>query len=176
MQPAWLALLSCMAISPMLSEGATLEPVAPAITSSNWLNHPMVLEVRVLYKDIEDAVSVKALSKTSASREESWGVTAEYQAWSDKSGQIRKFVYASGTEDSAITVSQYHDSQGVLRFAFVTAGAVNGTQMQYRVYFTATGKRFWEDVRQIKGPGYFFPDSVPEEWLSRVPAAQLRTR
>jgi len=150
-----------------------LEPVKPPITNQNWTNHPAVVEVRSMYSEVEAAVSGQSLNRSSGSRIEDWG-TIDYTAWSDKTNRIRKLDDMSGTDDSAYTLSHYYEARGTLRFVFVQAGAANGTEMQYRLYFTVQGKRFWEDVRTVKGPGYTFPASIPEEWLTREPALRMK--
>ena len=50
-----------------------------------------------------------------------------------------------------------------MRFVLATAGAVNGTVIEYRIYLSKLGKRLWEERRDLKGPGYAFPAQLPVE-------------
>ena len=58
----------------------------------------------------------------------------------DSTGTIRRLRWSGGTEDHAETHSYYYDAVGRLRFAFLTLGAVNGTQREERVYYAGTGE------------------------------------
>ena len=87
---------------------------------------------------------------------------------SRRKGSIRSYHAGGGSEDSAAQVAYYHDRDGGLRFVFVTAGTVNGTKVEYRVYLAKAGTRLWER-RDLKGPGYTFPSQLPDDWLVRDP-------
>ncbi|WP_407571056.1 hypothetical protein [Deinococcus altitudinis] len=77
-------------------------------------------------------------------------------AWKDGRGVIRKYTTEGGSEDSALTVSQYYGPDGRLSFALVQAGAVNGTQVETRLYYGPAGNLLREDERTVHGPGYPF--------------------
>jgi hypothetical protein len=64
----------------------------------------------------------------------------------------------------------YYDAAGALRFVLATAGAVNGTVAQYRIYLSKAGRRLWQERRDLKGPGYGFPSRLPDDWLIDKPA------
>jgi hypothetical protein len=51
----------------------------------------------------------------------------------------------------------------------IKAGAVNGTQIEYRIYLSKAGKRLWESRDLLEGPGYTFPSVWPERELVRNP-------
>ena len=130
------------------------------ITEKNWRNHPAIVEVRGIFSEIETGVKKKAFSPSAVS--EPAGT-----AFRDASGRIRKFVTEGGSEDSAYTASQYYDSAATLRFIFVTAGAVNGAQAEYRVYFNAAGKKIWENRTLTTKQGYTFPETWPDDAIAR---------
>ena len=76
-------------------------------------------------------------------------------AWRDGRGVIRKYTTEGGGEDSALSVSQFYGPEGRLSFALVQAGAVNGTQVEARLYYPA-GNLLRQDERTVHGPGYPF--------------------
>lgn len=87
----------------------------------------------------------------------------------DSAGTIRRLRWSGGTADHAETHSYFYDAMGRLRFAYVTLGAVNGTQSEERVYFTGAGDVVRRVRRLVRGPGYPSDPVVgvrdPEAWL-----------
>ena len=77
-------------------------------------------------------------------------------AWKDSRGVIRKYTTEDGVADSALSVSQFYGPDGRLSFALVQAGAVNGTQVETRLYYGPAGNLLREDDRTVHGPGYPF--------------------
>ncbi len=55
-----------------------------------------------------------------------------------------------------LTINDYYDDGGSLRFVFITAGSVNGTRMEQRIYFNMSSVRIREDPKFVEGPGYPF--------------------
>jgi hypothetical protein len=51
----------------------------------------------------------------------------------------------------------------------VKAGAVNGASLEYRVYLSKAGERRWEERKELAGPGYAFPNRLPDAWLVKEP-------
>ena len=76
--------------------------------------------------------------------------------WKDPQGVIRKYTVQGGGSDSALTVSQYYGPDGRLSFALLQAGAVNGTEVEVRLYYGPAGNLLRQDERQVHGPGYPF--------------------
>jgi hypothetical protein len=89
----------------------------------------------------------------------------------DSKGMVRFYQNEGGSDDSSLKWEHYYDEQGRLRFVFITGGAVNGSQLEHRIYFDETGKRIWEDQTYKKGPGYTFPEVWPDEQLQIRDAA-----
>jgi hypothetical protein len=89
----------------------------------------------------------------------------------DSSGVVRLFEWRGGSEDHAVHNQYFYDSVGRQRFAFVTLGAVNGTEYEERVYFGDHGEVVRRLKRLVKGPG--FP-IAPERGVSD-PLAWVRT-
>ena len=77
-------------------------------------------------------------------------------AWRDSRGVIRKYTTEGGGKDSALSVSQFYGPDGRLSFALVQAGAVNGTQVETRLYYGPAGNLLRQDERIVHGPGYPF--------------------
>jgi hypothetical protein len=153
-------IFAILAASLLLASGAALSAQSKAgdpINEKNWLEHPRIKEIRALFSDTEQAISAKRLVSLMADEyQQAWGLDAEH---------IRKLSQQRGSEDSAVSLDHYYDPAGTLRFAFVRANAVNGTKIEYRVYFDERGKRLWHNCRKTAGPGYTFPEICPDDWL-----------
>ena len=87
-------------------------------------------------------------------------------------GRARFYQNEGGSEDSSLKREHYYDEAGRLRFVFITGGAVNGTELEHRIYFDETGKRIWEEQTFKKGPGYTFPAIWPEDQLQMTDVAE----
>lgn len=144
---------------------------AGPINEKNWINHPEVVEVRSLYKTIKeekDAGKLKMIKRK-------FDYCEPYQdtlrsLFTDGNGKPRIYYYSGGSDDSAVHRELYYDDNGKLRFAFIVAGAYNGTKLEHRVYFSRKGVKVWEIQKLIDGPGYTFPDEWPEDELIKNPA------
>jgi hypothetical protein len=86
----------------------------------------------------------------------------------DDKGIARSYVKEGGSDDSALTWEHYYDSAGRLRFVFITGGAVNGSELEHRIYFDEAGQRIREEQKYVKGPGYTFPEKWPDEDLQKT--------
>lgn len=131
---------------------------AQTITANNWKSHPAILEIRGIYAGVNALIAQKKLkleAKT-ISYCPSWDL--ERKKYATANGVVRRYVKAGGSEDSAVTSDHTYDALGRLRFVLVTAGAVNDTRLEQRIYFDATSKRLWVD-RRMTGPGYPFDDA-----------------
>lgn len=154
----------------LLVVGATF--AAESITEKNWANHPEIVEVRLLYQKIIDAKTAGSLKK----QERKFDTTdMPYEddvriLYTDKNGKIRIYSYEGGSDDSVVRRELYYDENGRLRFAFITAGAYNGTKLEHRIYFSKAGKKIWEIQKLLEGPGYTFPSEWPDDELVRNPA------
>ena len=146
----------------------SLVAAAPPITAKNWRRHPLVVEVR------QDVAAVDALAKAERLKKEERlnGACESYRGdmvrtvFRDASKRIRRFVIDQGSEDSRVTLTHDYDDSGRLRFVFITAGAVNGSELEHRIYVGRDGKRLWETHVYTKGPGYTFPSVWPQEELA----------
>jgi hypothetical protein len=159
---AWLTILAAPA-------ALNAEP----ITAANWQRHPVIVEIRAIYREIKDAEAAGRLRKV----ERKWPETCEARPYDDTErvfyldprGTVRSYHVGGGSEDSAAQTAYYYDRAGALRFVFVKAGAVNGTAYEYRIYLSKTGARLWEERKLLKGPGYTFPSRLPDDWLFKDP-------
>ena len=165
-----------MAIA-LLSAPAFAAAESNPVTADNWLKHPKTIAVRNIYKSVEDGISSELFKVERRAFEYCEPYADVSRAISTRrDGLVRKYQYEGGSDDSAIKVSHYYDDRGTLRFVLASGGAVNGTKVEYRVYFDEAGKRFWHDYRLVAGPGYTFPPVWPDEWLIREPRASFVAR
>jgi hypothetical protein len=88
----------------------------------------------------------------------------------DDKGIARSYVKEGGSDDSALKWEHYFDAAGRLRFVLITGGAVNGSELEHRIYFDADSHRIREEQKYVKGPGYTFPEEWPDEQLQRTDA------
>lgn len=125
-------------------------------------DNPEVLEIRELYKKIEDMDKQKKLKKNTI---ESQGTGWKTTFYKDSKNMIWKVVREGGGEDSAVTQNFYYNEMKSLKFVFIQAGAVNGSKLEHRIYFGKDKKRLKELHKYTEGPGYTFPNPWPEEEL-----------
>ena len=131
---------------------------AQTITAKNWQSHPAILEIRGIYAGVGALIAQKKLSfeQKIYGYCPTWDL--ERKKYTAANGVVRRYVKAGGSEDSAVTLEHTYDALGRLRFVLIKAGAVNGTQLEQRWYFGASGQRLWLDRRQT-GVGYTFSDT-----------------
>jgi len=153
---AWLALLA-----PPL--GASAE----TITAANWRKHPVIVEIRAIYQGTRQAEVAGRLRK----EQRALGDCQHTQRalYLNAGGSIRSYHVGGGSEDSAVQIAYYYDRDRALRFAFMQAGAANGTSIEYRVYLSKAGERLWQEQRYLKGPGWTFLDRQSDDWLIKDP-------
>ncbi len=159
-------IISFIVCANLVANVSAVEPV----TEKNWVNHPEIKRIRVLFKEINSEKDAGAFDK----KEQSHGYCVPYEdtartLYLDKNGKGRLYAYEGGSGDSMVRTELYYSESGVRRFAFIKAGAVNGTELQHRVYFSESGEKIWEIQKLIKGPGYTFPHEWQEERLHRDP-------
>jgi len=143
------------------------------ITDKNWANHPEIVEIRVIYQAIvaaKDAGGLKKMERRFDTSECEPYADDLRVLYTDQNGKPRMYYYAGGSEDSMVRRELSYDDTGMLRFAFIRAGAHNGTMYEYRVYFSKAGKKLWEIRKLLEGPGYTFPTEWPDDELVRNPA------
>lgn len=129
------------------------------------LRHPDVIAVRGIYREVEDRIADGQLKKEERHAAGCSPWSDDRTIYANTKGAIRKYVWEYGGDDSAFTVRHYYDRAGRLRFVFVTAGAVNGTVMEQRIYFNERGARIRETRVLVAGAGYTFPQFSEEEGL-----------
>lgn len=138
-----------------------------AITKQNWLTHPDIVEVRSLYQTLKAAKDAGKLKK----KERKYEYCEPYQdtvrvLYASSEGKPRIYYYTGGSDDSAVEGEVYYDDDGHRRFAFIKAGAYNGTRLEHRFYFSKAGVKVWEMQKRLAGPGYTFPTEWPDEELA----------
>jgi len=143
-----------------------------AITEKNWVNHPEIVDVRTLYQKIKESKDAGRLKRN----ERKFDTTScePYEddvrvLFTDQKGKPRIYYYEGGSEDSMVRRELFYDDNGKLRFAFVRAGAYNGTKLEHRVYLSKAGKKIWEIQKLLEGPGYTFPTEWPDPELIQNP-------
>lgn len=123
--------------------------------------------VRQTYADVVKLAAQGALSPFRRSFGCSGAPDATRTLWRDSAGHVRKYAFTGGSEDQALTVTEYFTPESRLAFALIEAGATNGTTVETRVYFGPAGNVLRADERRVKGPGY--PFAPFWTWLTPLP-------
>ncbi|HUQ31824.1 MAG TPA: hypothetical protein VM095_06880 [Pyrinomonadaceae bacterium] len=148
------------------------------ITKANWQQHPKIKAIRTIVQSVKTGMTSKRLTTKKRSFEycEPGEDTLRVLAI-DSHSRARFYQTEGGSEDSSLKFEHYYDEQGRLRFVFITGGAVNGSQMEHRIYFDETGKRIWEEQTLKKGPGYTWPEVWPDDQMQiNDPAAKFTSK
>ncbi|MEW6732753.1 MAG: hypothetical protein AB1489_15610 [Acidobacteriota bacterium] len=139
------------------------------ITTKNWSPHPTIITIRRIYQAVEQDIRKGKLKKAEREVESCSPLGDKRTIFFDSQGRIRKYVWDGGSEDSALMMRYYYDQLGRLRFIFITGGAVNGSQLEHRIYFDENRSRIWEEHKYTKGPGYTFPSIWPDSEIVYQP-------
>ncbi len=164
-------------------------PLDAPITKANWNQHPKIKAVRAIVAAVDSGITRKTLKVSARKFEycEPYEDTVRKKAV-DAKGLVQMYEKQGGSDDSSLTWKHFYDGSGRLRFVFITGGAVNGAQLEHRIYFDEDGKRIWEEHKYVKGPAYTFPEVWPADQLqlndpasayaakSRCPAAKRKGR
>lgn len=142
------------------------------VTEANWQQHPKIKQVRAIVQAVKAGMGRKALTTKKRAFEycEPYADTKRTLAV-DSKGRARFYEFEGGSDDSSLKLEHYYDEMGGLRFVFITGGAVNGSQLEHRIYFDEAGKRIWEKQIYKKGEGYTFPTIWPDDQLQLKDAA-----
>ncbi len=142
------------------------------ITKANWQQHPKIKAIRAIVQSMKTGMSRKSFTVKKRVFEycEPYEDTERMIA-TDSRGRARFYQNAGGSDDSSLKWEHYYDEAGHLRFVFITGGAVNGSELEHRIYFDEAGKRIWEEQTYKKGPGYTFPEVWPDDQLQIADAA-----
>ena len=139
------------------------------ITRKNWINHPAIVEVRGIYSAVMKDKTLTVKTKKFNMEYCEPGEDESRAIYRDKNGVIRIYRFSGSFEDTTAQREIVYDEIGTIRFAFIKAGAANGTKIEHRVYFSDAGQKIWEIQEKIKGPGYPFPTKWPEKDLIQNP-------
>ena len=171
-----LGILPALAIAKIPASAQETDP--GKVTQANWQQHPKIKTVRGIVEAVNAGLRKGAFKISQRKFEycESYEDTLRKKAV-DPRGIVRMYEKQGGSDDSALTSKHYYDEAGRLRFVFITGGAVNGAELEHRIYFDESGKRVWEDHKYVKGPEYSFPEVWPDERLEMTnPAGAFAAR
>lgn len=151
-------------------------PTSAQVKRNASLTHPDIVAVRDIYREVERGIAGSQFRGEKRSVEGCNPFGDDRTIFSDANGTVRKYVWEAGSSDSALVIRQYYDSAGRMRFVFVSAGAVNGSELEHRIYFGENGTRLRE-TRELKaGPGWTFPLFSDKEGLLASDARQAYLR
>jgi hypothetical protein len=146
------------------------------VTAHNWKTHPEIVAVRSIFESTEASIARKELTKSfvrdSICTDASDG-ELDRVLYVDAKSRVLRYTNGEGTGDHFVSMNWYYDTLGTLRFVFVQGNAINGTKIENRVYFDATGKRLWQDYRAIKGHDHTLGRDLPSNRLIRDPKKEF---
>lgn len=145
--------------------GISLAQELPEINLENWFSHPEIVEIRKIYAELQSKIKTGALLELNQT--DDCGITKKMLI---ESGVPKYYSFETGSDDSLLNYEFYYDQNRKLRFAFIKAGATNGTVLEHRIYFKDDTK-IWEIQNLVEGPGYTFPEIWPEEFIAYDAAA-----
>lgn len=126
---------------------------AEVITDKNWIKHPEIKKIRLLYNKINAAEQANKLKKDTRKCVLHGGsVKIDGELYRDAKGAVRKYVVDGGSGDSRARAEYYYDN-GIARFTYRFRGAYNGTIVKDRIYFNNKGQHLYTN-RKAEGPGY----------------------
>ena len=165
----FLALVGCVAPIPATQAKKTTQgrpPPKPTATDKQ----AEIADVRRIYRQIQASAGGESWKTLRRDFEYCAPyVDTTRQLILDAQGRPRVYTREAGSEDSSLTWRHYYDTQGRLRFVYITGGAVNGSVLEHRIYLSARGQRVDERHRYTKGPGYTFPSVWPRDQLVTEP-------
>ena len=117
--------------------------------------------MRAIYRDVTAAAKAGRLRKV----DRTFGYCRPYEdmertLYLDARGVVRSYHFSGGSDDFAAQRALYYDRDGKLRFVMVKAGAVNGTNIEHRIYLSAAGERVWETQATYQRPRLHLPQSL----------------
>jgi hypothetical protein len=154
-RPALALFLAFVYMSPVAAESD--------LPAKAGLQSHAIAAIRRIYQSVEHDIAAGKIKPEQRSIDDCSPLGEQRTIYPDAAGTIRKYVVEAGSEDSALVIRNYYDSNRRKRFMFITGGAVNGSQLEHRIYFDQNGARIREDHVYTAGPGYTFPSIWPGE-------------
>ncbi|MFA6902852.1 MAG: hypothetical protein WC236_07215 [Gallionellaceae bacterium] len=165
-------LLTVGSILPIGSSLATELPINSNITSSNWERHPHIVEIRNIYNEIQSKLEKKQLKyqkKDYTVLPESCRGTypLEYLSLAtDSKEHVRVYIMAQRiSHGDLMTTQSYYDSEGRLRFVYMTNESPGMATIENRVYINVSGKVFWDVTTEAKK--ITFGEVTQDPWMIR---------
>jgi hypothetical protein len=152
----------------------SISKLDPANTSSSTPN--TVKEISSLSSEIikinniKDSIDKSIESGMLREKKKELGYSIPYEPtlkviYTDKENAVYKYLQEAGSEDSALRSNFYYDNNHKLRFVLIYGRAVNGSELEHKIYFDENGKRISETHEYTKGEGYTFPEEWPEDQI-----------
>ena len=140
------------------TSGLTPDTIKPAPVLSSE-----IIAIDNIKYDIDNLIKTGALHEKKKEFEYSIPYEPTLKAiYVDQENKVSKYIQEAGSDDSALKSNFYYDKSFKLRFVLITGGAVNGSELEHRIYFNENGERISESHEYINGPGYTFPNPWPE--------------
>lgn len=118
------------------------------------LDDPRVVAARQIYESAENS-TVGTLTEKNRNITRC-GQTEYLTVISNSNGTFSKFVWHGRIYGTTYTFRLYYDSDGQLRFSFISVVAANGTNAESRIYYDEHAKQIREEREPTDGPNHAF--------------------
>jgi hypothetical protein len=170
-------LFAAVVTAATMALSAAVSAETGAATAERWQQDPRVVAVRRIYQDVTRDLAAGRLQVRVRRFEPCEPYSEGRRALAlDRNAVARRYERESASDDSFVRETFYYDERGRTAFLLVTANAVNGTRLEYRLYFRPDGTTLYEDRRTVRGPGYTFPEQWPIDRLVRDPLAAFEAK
>jgi hypothetical protein len=145
-----------------------------AISDKNWINHPSIVEVRKICREIDNSISIDSLQKQTLRDTGETHISETIGYLNRKDHKIRK-VQMQYSEDLCMygyhwEVNTYYDKgtnkkDGSVRFIYALFETDEGRKAEYRKYFDKKGLPIWLNKKVIQSNDKEIPDDIPPTYI-----------
>lgn len=150
--------LASLANIPLTAKAAKEE--AKNITEENWLKHPLIAEVRKIYKEVKREIkrgdlTIDRQDFTKLPCDRGTYPLERKEIATDKKGQIRMYAFAQRISHGDLwTVEHYYDRSGTLRFMYMSNESKIYTTIENRIYLDSRGRVIWDVKKEGRKTTY----------------------
>ena len=127
------------------------------ITEKNWKQHPKIVEIRSIYKEIRNKIDSKKLiyieknfSKLPRDCRGTYPVEIKAVAH-DSKNRVRLYIFAQRiSHDDLLTTEYYYNQRGILRFVFISNKSQYYATIENRVYLNEEAEVIWDVKKEAK--------------------------
>ena len=116
---------------------------AEKITDKNWINHPEIIKIRNIYKDIKSYEIEYRTIDQSCAPEPNNRFPKLSTILIDNEKLIKTYSLSTTNEETAERTEYYYDDKRTLRFILFSCSFQDKGHLTSRIYFDKTGKEIY---------------------------------